>query len=156
MANNANDRQIFPPNMIRLCIDRYDDEIKGRIYNKMCDAPMEFDNCCEMLIKADNLFERIGYPQSFCDSRNFVTGTVKGHYKSPGKPLADNEELQKQEGEICTLDVVICSRRQGSWQGVIKAKTESPVHEFRCGMELLRYIEKMIGKEHNMQTGSIT
>lgn len=156
MTNNSNDRQIFPPNMIRLCIDGYEDEIKGRIYSKMCEAPMEFDNCCEMLMKADELFEQIGYPQSFCDSRNFITGTAKGHYELPGKSLIKDEDLKKQEGQLCTLDVLIRSRRQASWQGIIKAEKDSPTHEFSCGMELLRYIEKLIGKDHNLQAGSIT
>lgn len=155
MANNSNDRQIFPPNMIRLCIDGYDDEIKGRIYSKMCDEPMEFDNCCEMLMKADELFEQIGYPQSFCDSRNFITGTAKGHYELPGQPLINDEVLQKQEGQLCTLDVLIRSRRQASWQGIIKNEHDSPTHEFSCGMELLRYIEKVVGKDHNLQAEHI-
>lgn len=155
MANNSNDRHTIPPNMIRLCIDGYDEDIKGRIYSIMCDEPMEFDNCCEMLMKADEMFEKLGYPQAFCDSRNFITGTAKGHYELPDKPLIKDEDLQKQEGQLCTLDVLIRSRRQASWQGIMKPVQDSLTHEFSCGMELLRCIGKMISDSHNLQVSSI-
>lgn len=158
MGKTPSDKQIFPPNMIRLCIDGYEDDIRGRMYSKMNKAPIEFDNCCEMFLKADEMFERNGYPQSFCDSRNFITGTVKGHYDLRGihgEPLTNDEDLQKQEGQFCTLDVLIRSRRQASWQGIIKTVQNSMIQEFYCGMELLRCIEKIINNDHNIQTHGI-
>lgn len=145
MAKNANERQTFPANHIRLCIDEYNGDIKGRIYNIMNEEAIEFDNCCEMLMKTDALFERVGYPQSFCEERSFLTKKKeKCHYDLPGKALIKDEELEKQSGKLCTLDALIRSRRQASWQGIIKADKDSRLHEFDCGMELLRYIEKVI------------
>lgn len=155
MGKNPTDRQGFPPNMIRLCIDGYDNDIKGRMYSKMNQEPIEFDNCCEMFLKADEMFERNGYPQSFCDSRNFIKGTVKGRYDLPNlhkEPLFKDEDLQRQAGLLCTLDVLIRSRRQASWQGIIKMEDDTRIHEFHCAMELLRCIEKIIKKnDHNLQ-----
>lgn len=155
MEKNSNDRHIFPANMIRLCIDGYDDDIKGRIYSKMNQEPVEFDNCCEMLMKADEIFERIGYPQAYCKSRSFGTETAKDYYNLPGEPLTKDEDLQRQEGQLCTLDVLIRSRRQASWQGIIKTVQDSLTQEFYCGMELLRCIEKIVKNDHKMQTQNI-
>lgn len=159
MGKNPTDRQGFPPNMIRLCIDGYNNDIQGRMYSKMNQEPIEFDNCCEMFLKADEMFDQNGYPQSFCDSRSFVKGTIKGRYDLPSmhkEPLFNDEDLRVQEGTLCTLDVLIRSRRQASWQGFIRIKGDSCIHEFHCAMELLRCIEKIIKrKNHNLQSQGI-
>lgn len=155
MAKKAKDRQIFPANMIRLCIDGYDEDIKGRIYSKMNEEPVAFENCCEMLMKADEIFERIGYPQAYCKSRSFGRKTAKEHYSLPGEPLIKDEELQKQKGQLCTLDVLIRSRRQASWQGIVRSVQDSLTQEFYCGMELLRCIEKIVKNDHKIQTQTI-
>ena len=151
MERNSNARHIFSANMIRLCIDGYDVDIKGRIYSKMNEDPVVFDNCCEMLMKADEIFERVGYPQAYCESRSFGIETAKGHYNLPGVPLIKDEDMQKQEGQLCTLDVLIRSRRQASWQGIIRTVQDSLIQEFCCGMELLRCIEKIVKKNYKIQ-----
>lgn len=143
MGKSPNDRQAFPPNMIRLCIDQYDDDIKGRMYSKMDAEPLKFENCCEMLLKADAMFDQYGYPQSFFDKKNFIEGRETGHYVSP-RQLQSDEVLNRQKGKLCTMDVLIRSRRQASWQGIIKKIDGSPPQEFQSGMELLGCIQKIM------------
>lgn len=143
MGINTNERRSFPPNMIRLCIDQYDDDIKGRMYSKMDAEPLRFENCCEMLLKADAMFDQYGYPQSFFDKKNFIEGREKGRYVSP-KALQSDEMMNSQEGKLCTLDVLIRSRRQASWQGIVKTINGSPPEKFQSGMELLGCIQKIM------------
>lgn len=155
MTKNSTDRHVFPVNMIRLCIDGYDGDIEGRIYSKLNKEAIAFDNCCEMLIKTDEMFEKAGYPQSFCDERSFVSKNVKGHYELPGEALVNDEYLQKQKGQLCTLEVLIRSRKHASWQGCFKLEDNVSVQEFSCVIELLRNIGKIVRNEYKTQTGDI-
>lgn len=155
MTKNSDVKYVFPINMIRLCIDKYDGDIEGRVYSKMSGKGIVFKDCCEMLMKTDEMFERIGYPQSFCDGRSFVEKNKKSHYKLPEEFLNNDNVIQKQEGIVCTLDVLVHSRRQASWQGIIMGQENFQDNEFNCAIELLRCIGKIVRLNHKIPNKTI-
>lgn len=146
MANDLNGRKNFPPNMIRLCIDEYYNDMKGRIYSRIQCESIEFNDCCEMLLQVDEMFDKHGYPQAFCESRSFKEKENKCCYSQRGILQQDEEKIVEQHGKLCTLDILVQSRRKVSWQGMIWHIDESKKYEFYSEMEFLRKINEIIRK----------
>lgn len=127
----------YPVNAIRVCIDAYDGDISGRIYSKMCEAPLRFQNCSELFLRADKLFDDCGYPQSYQEKRDFRKAEIRARYARPQVRLAD-EEIRSHIGKYRTVDILVRSRRQAGWQGVILGNESEAPAEFGSEMELLR------------------
>ena len=131
---------VFPVNMIRLCIDGCGNDLCGRAYNKMLFMPLPFAGCCGMLLRMDDLFERVGYPQAFQVRRTFERpARLKGSIQMPERMMED-EEIDKQSGICQTFDIVVQSRRQSGWQGILMDPDRTYVKKFRSEMELLACI----------------
>ena len=71
---------------------------------------------------------------------------ISSYYTPPQICLTD-EELGVQRGQFGTLDVFVRSRRNTTWQGIIKPENGSVVIEFGSDMELLAGIKKLLEKE---------
>ena len=135
-------RKSFPPNIVRVCIDCYENDIQGRIYTKLSAEALQFDNCCELLLKTDDLFDRCGYPQTFQEKRDF-NGKYKSSYYTAPKICLSDEELDRQSGILGTVDVLVMSRRNTGWQGLIKTEDGNPTVEFKSEIELLGNLRKL-------------
>lgn len=146
MENITTEKRIFPTNMLRVCVDQFTDDVKGRVYTKLSEDPIVFDNCCELLLKTDTLFDKCGYPQTFQEKRDFNGKKISSYYTPPKVCLTD-EELGAQKGQFGTLDVFVRSRRNTSWQGIIKPENGSMVIEFGSDMELLAGIKELLERE---------
>ena len=137
---------VFPMNMIRLCIDRCGDDLSGRVYSKMLLVPIPFSGYCGLLLKMDAVFDRIGYPQAFQVRRTFLKpAKLRGSIVIPDK-LMDDEEMEKQKGDFWTFDVVVQSRKQSGWQGILMNPGRTSVKKFRSEMELLHCICSDLGR----------
>lgn len=137
---NKKDR-CYPVNAIRICIDEYDGDIRGRIYSKMQKVPLLFENCSEMFLQADKLFDDCGFPQRYQKKRNFDNSESRIHYSRPEICLGD-EEICSHIGEHRTVDILVKSRRQAGWQGVILGNESEAPAEFQSEMELLKCLLK--------------
>lgn len=147
MANENINSRSYPMNGLRICIDRGDNTLAGRIYSKMSKQPISFESCSKMLLKADGLFDEKGYPQRFTEPRNFRNENVAPssfHYPEAEMP---DQELLKQEGKCCTLDVFVQSRRKAGWQGVVMEPDGNYISEFKSELELLMILGKEIKKQ---------
>lgn len=133
------DSRHYPVNAIRVCIDAYDEDVKGRIYSKMSGKAFRFENCSELFLRADQLFDRCGYPQSFQEKRDFHESGKAGHYARPKICLGD-AQIRSQSGKLSTLDILVKSRRRAGWQGSILKEEGGVLAEFQSEMELLRYL----------------
>ena len=133
----------FPLNAIRVCIDQYNGEPQGRVYSKMNKEPLQFENCCEMLVRTDKLFDRCGYPQSFQDKKDFQGNRVMGQYQPPRSVMTD-EEIYRQQGKVKTVDICVRSRRNASWQGSILYENGMQWDTFESVEELLQCMSKKI------------
>lgn len=140
MEEKQRTEQNYPLNAFRLCIDEYGDDIQGRIYSRMSEVPLVFNNFSEMLLKADTLFDEKGYPQAFQEKRSFQKPDVQqGRYAVP-KPVLEAEKVLGQSGSFYTLDVLVQSRRRAGWQGRILCRDKSAMPEYRSEMELMTCI----------------
>ena len=150
---------VFPMNMIRLCVDRYGEDLSGRAYNKMMLVPLLFAGYSGLLLEMDDLFEKIGYPQAFQARRSFHSlGKLKGSIHIPSRVM-DDEEMEKQSGSRRTFDIVVQSRRQSSWQGILMDPGRTSVKKFHSEMELLkcicRELDENFQAEGTAETGNL-
>ena len=131
---------VFPINMIRVCVDGYREDLSGRAYNKMLLVPLPFSGYGALLLGMDDLFERVGYPQAFQARRTFLRpGKLRGSIHIPAETMED-EEIGRQNGECRTFDIVVQSRRQSGWQGILMDPGRTFIKKFRSEMELLTCI----------------
>lgn len=130
----------YPMGAIRVCIDSYGKggDIKGRIFSRMAKGALPFGNLGEMLLQADELFDRCGYPQSFQEKRDFGGAKSKVSYARP-KPVLSDGEIRREAGECRTVDILVKSRRKTGWQGCVMEEG-MPVWEFQSEMGLLRHL----------------
>ena len=131
---------VFSMNMVRICIDEYGNDLSGRVYSKLMLVPLLFSGCSGLLLQMDDVFERVGYPQAFQVRRTFFKPEkLKGRIHMPAK-LMDDEELQRQSGRCRTFDIVVQSRRQSGWQGILMNSDRTSIREFQSEMDLLHCI----------------
>ena len=142
MEHEERGKRTYPVNAIRVCIDECNGDLKGRIYSKMREEVLMFENCGEMFLRADELFDECGYPQTFQEKRNFLEQKSSGRYARPQIRRSD-EEVVKQTGKCRTVDIIVQSRRRAGWQGIImedgkkSAKFQSEMELLKClGMEI--------------------
>ena len=150
---------VFPMNMIRLCVDGYSEDLTGRAYSKLLLVPLFFSGCVGVLLSMDELFDRVGYPQAFQARRSFHSlGKLKGSIHIPSRVM-DDEEMEKQSGSRRTFDIVVQSRRQSSWQGILMDPGRTSVKKFHSEMELLkcicRELDENFQAEGTAETGNL-
>ena len=105
-------KRSFSLNTVRICIDTYSSPISGKAYSKLSPAPLVFSGLGEMILKTDQMFDQYRYPQAFQERRSFRAQTGRARpWKMPESKLSD-EEMNRQKGKQCTVDVVVQSRRQ--------------------------------------------
>ena len=136
----------FPINMIRLCIDEYGNDLSGRVYSKLMLVPLLFTGCSGLLLRMDDVFEQVGYPQAFQVRRTFFKpARLKGSIRVP-EQLLDDEELGRQSGDCRTFDIIVQSRNQSGWQGILMDPERTSAKKFKSEMELLRCIWQELGE----------
>lgn len=138
----------FPVNGLRICVDDCGrSELSGRIYSRLLMQPLTFQNCGEMILKADSMFDEKGYPQAFQQKRTFAKDREKTGSAYCVRPLllSSEQEIQQKTGRCATYDVIIQTRRKAGWQGYIRNVSDSgPMVAFDSEFKMLKELEKEI------------
>ena len=147
MAKEKKENRIYPVNGIRVCIDREGETLAGRFYSKMMEMEIRFESSNQMLLKADRLFDRCGYPQRFMEARSFQKkAEITSRYQAPKSVISDEAILEKQ-GACCTVDVIVQSRRKAGWQGIVCQPDGRMIDRFESELELLKLLTKLVEKQ---------
>lgn len=128
---------VFPMNGVRICVDEYSDDLSGRVYSKMMLVPLSFSGCSELLLSIDDLFDQIGYPQAFQVKRSFLKPAKLRKIVRMPKQMMKDEEIDEQRGNCGTFDMIVQSRRQNCWQGILVNPKRTSIKKFRSELELL-------------------
>ena len=133
------ERNKLPVSTIKVCTDESGDAGRsGRAYCRLFEECIYFRDQAELLLKADRLFDKAGFPQAFQQSRSF------GRARSPEtiyipRIYFDETYLHQQEGKVSTEYVIVQSRMRSGWQGIyIDRKGETA--DFISEIELLKYM----------------
>ena len=130
-------QQVFPLNTVRLCIDTYEKDIKGRVYSKLYDVEARFNSCSEMIMCIERLYDACGYTQNFQEKRSFSEQKEQLRRRPVPKARRTDEELCKQKGEYRTFNLIVWSRMSAGWQGKLLRHDGTMAGSFTSEMELL-------------------
>lgn len=138
----------FPLNGLRVCIDSMEDgEIKGFFYSPLDKEAYEAHGFEDFVLKADRLFDQYGYPQSYVNGRSFGQEPAEGNrYRGMPSAVRTDEEIQSYRGRYATCDIVVESRRNASWQGVVGDSYGKVLEHFSCVLDIVKIIEDYFGK----------
>lgn len=130
----------LPVSTLLICTDETKEKNRqGRAYCRLFRECVYFWDLGELLLKADKMFDEVGYPQAYQQSASFAKKGAHPAVYIPDLYFSETE-FQKKQGKISTEYVIIKSRRKSGWQGTyINCKGE-PV-DFISEMELLRYMD---------------
>ncbi len=134
----------FSMNTARICIDERWDTTSGRVYSKLQSAPLAFSGLGEMLLKMNRIFDEYGYPQAFHEMRSFRRKRRRADSRETPQPGLKDGEINRQKGRYCTFDIMLQSRRQAGWQGLLMRPDRSLVVRFNSEIELLAGLSRAI------------
>lgn len=137
----------YPPNCFRVCIDNAEVDLRGLIYSPVGDGELKFAELRELILQMDNLFDRTGYPQSFQEKRSFrKTKTQNAAYRGVPATEITYGDMQQYSGAIATLDIMVISRRNASWQGIIFSTEGKRLGEYDGEWQMIDIIQKYLQK----------
>lgn len=135
-------KRYYPPNAFRMCIDNAEIDLEGRIYSPLSEDVISFRGIGEALLKMDSLFDQAGYPQAFQEKRSFEEKKhPEGGYGGIPRTGAAAQRITESRGVLFTLDVLVDSRRNTTWQGSVTSPDSSVKLGFSGEMELLKALQ---------------
>ena len=145
MENEKTDR-LYPGNLIRICLERWSNhEFSVKAYNNCIEGALEFSDYSDFLLKAENLFDSMAYPQAFEESRHFGdSGKNYPSFNWNGRPkgMADREIAEKS-GTAATFNLVVETRKKSDWQGILQDADGHILAPFSSTIELENILEKI-------------
>ncbi len=135
-------RQDYPANGFRICVDTEEQDMAGRIYSLLVSEAITYSGWNELFLKMDAVFDQVGYPQAFQEKRSFTGGTKAASYQGSPKRLQTQEAVTHERGQLWTVDVVVISRRDASWQGIVYDLDRQELGQFDGELGLMKILEQ--------------
>ena len=135
-------RQDYPANGFRICVDTEEQDMAGRIYSLLAPEVITYSGWNELFLKMDAVFDQVGYPQAFQEKRSFTGGTKAASYQGSPKLLQPYEAVTHERGLLWTVDVVVISRRDTSWQGIVYDLDRQEIGQFDGELGLMKILEQ--------------
>lgn len=135
-------RQDYPANGFRICVDTEEQDMAGRIYSLLVPEVITYSGWNELFLKMDAVFDQVGYPQAFQEKRSFTGGTKAASYQGSPKLLQPYEAVTHERGLLWTVDVVVISRRDTSWQGIVYDLERQELGQFDGELGLMKILEQ--------------
>ena len=136
-------RMNFPGNALRLCIDRRNEDIHGRLYCMAGQEAVTFDDSCTLFMLGEEIFDYLQVPQAYQQKRSF--SKVEGYLTSIAwTPWENPLMIDEQQGQCATFDIIVQTRKKTSWQGLLKDAKGNVLASFGSDLELLHKITENI------------
>lgn len=133
----------YPLNAFRICADAIGDDVEGRVFSPLKAESISFRGMGELLVKMDELFDRVGYPQAFQDKRSFDKDKERVNlYRGIPEGELKPADIIRESGKVRTFDVVVNSRKNTSWQGCVQTDDGTVLGDFDGEIALLAIILK--------------
>lgn len=130
-------------NMLWLCIDECSQsQCIGTMYSIMREDSIVFEDFDQLILRADGMFDEIGYPQSFQQIRS-MQDTQRKRYERTTVPLLSSEQVRIHHGKKNTYIVLVKARQHANWQGTLYTKEFQVIIEFQDILQLLNTIMDM-------------
>lgn len=134
------------PNIICVCIDDVvDGNAKGKFYNCYSEAPVCFNDICSLILKIEEFFDKMRFPEAATKLRSFL----KGETETIGKELKKHmtpKEVTEQKGAQATFVVHVQYRQNATWQGNVVWADKNITKNFRSALELLKLMDQALNE----------
>lgn len=110
---------------------------RGRIDGLGSGGTQRFEDLAAMLLAAERIMDRRGYPKAFARTRSFAPAAPPPEGVDTAAPPPD------LHGAVDTVYLHILSRRQASWQGFF-TDSHGARQDFSSALELLRLLEERL------------
>ena len=91
-------------------------------------------------------FDKYGYPQAFVNGRSFDEGGLEGNrYRGMPESVRMDEEILAYRGKYATCDIVVESRRNATWQGIVGDSYGNVLDKFECVLDIMKILEVHLG-----------
>jgi len=134
------------PNLINICVDEIKNgEISGRIYHYYDKEPELFYNAVELLMKVEELFDKIRYPQASTRTRQF-NQTDSPIYQSRPPRVADKDDVLEKRGKIASFATGVRFRQNSTWQGDFVRLETGEQKRFANTLSFLKLVDHELSK----------
>lgn len=135
------------PNVLVLCVDsRKASDVLGRFYSKFDLAPTVFRSSFDLIVKMDEFYDKINFPQASLRTRRFHDGGSPGAGKRPNE-VQRVVDMMEHRGDLATFVVHVQYRQNATWQGKIVWTDKKKECAFRSALEMLKLMDEAISGE---------
>lgn len=131
---------ISAPNLVAVCIDTKEET--GRLYHRYMESPVIFHQFTELILRMEELYDRLGHPQASLEIRRF-DGNRGGVMKAPMEPVVTPEKLTARRGEIATFLIHVKWRQMATWQGESLWVEKNQKEFFESELDLLKILDSV-------------
>lgn len=117
--------------------------ISGRMYCGLEKRGFQFNDIQELILKMDDIMNKIVFPQSTVEKRVFgekerlLFSLSRQDLLEMRKFMAD-----KEKGNQATFVVQVEYRHDAEWQGNVKWVEGEETHEFKSTLDLIKFLDK--------------
>lgn len=126
------------PNLVSVCIDTNE---TGRMYHRYMEGPVVFHQYTELLLKMEELYDRLGYPQAGLEMRQFDAARGGAPVKVAMEPVVDTEKLTARRGDRATFLIHVKWRQMATWQGELLWLERNRKEFFESELDLLKILD---------------
>lgn len=125
------------PNLVTVCIDTKEET--GRMYHRYSEEPVVFHQFAELILRMEELYDRLGYPQAALEIRRFDGGNPTA--KIPMEPVVSSDKLMERRGSLATFLVHVKWRQMATWQGEAIWMECNEKEFFESELDLLKILD---------------
>ena len=132
---------------LRVCVDRVNaGAVSGRVFGRRLTAPIAFDDLSSLALRLDQVFDQQRFPQAFQRPRTFLRENDREENAVDDLSDGMSEDMvNTQYGVIATFEILMVSRRNSSWQGMIDWLDGGERQIFYGYLEMLRLVSEHLG-----------
>lgn len=128
---------------LRVCVDSRD--FSGRIVGQRVSSEICFSGINDFVVRVDTLLDVQKFPQAFQKLRTF---TEKQRPDVPAvlspEEMSETAHVEAQQGKEATFLLLIRSRKNASWQGMIDWLDGSPKVFFDSTLAFLKAVDEKL------------
>ena len=137
------------PNIVCICVDNLvNGHCNGRFYHCYSPQPVCFEDICTLVLKIEELYDEIKFPQAATKLRHFFENTTEAPRKEPKKYMTP-KEVTDQKGLKATFVVHVQYRQNSTWQGSVVWADKNISKNFRSTLELLKLIDGALNEDED-------
>ena len=126
-------------------IDKKSEYVAGVISGVALEGAYEFQGLADFLTKADEIFDRIGHPQATSQPRSFLrSGRLQRPVNAHPPIYHEAEEIDKRRGSVATWNVLVRTRANSTWQGLLYDAEGTMLTAFDSEMQLLKSLTGLL------------